>query len=140
VTTRGRTHPTSAERSIRWNERRLLFAAIPGVLAYTTDEPRRSQFSIVDRRAGNGNRFLLCRPIDPVSPPTITMRFNWAEGLTKEWLVPVHGFLLRLVVFVRASHVVRPCDLHQQSARGRVAGGLYRPIGTDGRELLCDLL
>ena len=29
-------------------------------------------------------RFVLCRPIDPVSPPTITIRLNWAEGLTKK--------------------------------------------------------
>ena len=32
----------------------------------------------------DGNRFVLCRPIDPISPPTITIRLNWAEGLTKK--------------------------------------------------------
>jgi hypothetical protein len=28
-------------------------------------------------------RFVVCRPFDPVPPPTITVRLNWAAGLKK---------------------------------------------------------
>ena len=32
----------------------------------------------------DGKRFVLCRPIDPVPTPTITVVLNWAEGLKRQ--------------------------------------------------------
>ena len=32
----------------------------------------------------DGKRFVVCRPIDPLPPPTITVVLNWAEGLKRK--------------------------------------------------------
>jgi hypothetical protein len=32
----------------------------------------------------DGKGFVLCRPIDPIVPPTITVVINWAAGLTRQ--------------------------------------------------------